>query len=94
MKLLKKIFRITLVFISLFALVSFVNTKVFAISIVDEVEQDFSDLSTDKIVEIIIDEEIDYINFFSNINIGINKFKINNCYYNEFNDYNVFNWMW
>ncbi len=88
MKLLKKIFRITLVFISLFALVSFVNTKVFAISIVDEVEQDFSDLSTDKIVEIIIDEEIDYINFFSNINIGINKFKINNCYYNELTNRN------
>lgn len=41
MKLLKKIFRITLVFISLFALVSFVNTKVFASSIVDEVEQTF-----------------------------------------------------
>ena len=72
----------------MFALVSFVNTKVFASSIVHEVEQNFSDLSTDKIVEIIIDEEIDYINFFSNINIGINKFKINNRYYNELTNRN------
>ena len=71
MKLLKKIFRFTLVFISLFALISFADTKVFASTVVEEVEQDFSDLSTDEIVEIIIDEEIDYISFFSNINIGI-----------------------
>ena len=88
MKLLKKIFRFTLVFISLFALISFANTKVFASTVVEEVEQDFSDLSTDEIVEIIIDEEIDYISFFSNINIGINKFKVNNDYYNELTNRN------
>lgn len=88
MKLLKKIFRFTLVFISLFALISFVNTQVFASTVVEEVEQDFSDLSTDEIVEIIIDEEIDYISFFSNINIGINKFKVNNDYYKELTNRN------
>ena len=64
----KNSLRVKFVLIFMFAFMSFANTKVFASSTLEEIEQDFCDLSTDEIVEIIIDEEIYYIGYYNKLN--------------------------
>ncbi len=45
--------------------------------------EDFSILSTDDLINMIIQEELEYINLFSTLEMGIEKFKVNNKYYKE-----------
>ena len=44
---------------------------------------DLEELNTDDLIVLIVDNELDYIKLFSSVELGIEKFKVNNKYYGE-----------
>ncbi len=92
MKIIKNGIKTILILLTIITVISFsINEKVYVHSQESTPMDETKKLSTKSLINKIITDEIYYIYLFSDVKIGISKFKINNEYYLELSqkdDYN------